>query len=189
MREVKFRIIVIHQMRLFGSGPCKNITSWWEGSPRHSRIWWKRGDRQSEYYQREKKNQLDEQLILRILRQTPHVSGVSRSIIRSTSVCILRQPLHVSGVSRPIIRRYIRMYTTSTSTCFGRVKAHHQEVHPYVYYVNIYMFRACQGPSSRGTSIRIQQLGVIILFRWLSVVLVGLEQSCKEKPTSCTTYS
>ena len=25
------------------------------------------------------------------------------------------------------------MYTTSTSTCFGRVKAHHQEVHPYVY--------------------------------------------------------
>jgi len=39
---------------------------------------------------RVKKNQLDAQLIL----------------------SILRQPLHVSGVSNPIIRRYNRMYTT-----------------------------------------------------------------------------
>jgi hypothetical protein len=50
----------------------------------------KAGDRQSEYYDRAKKNQLDEQLIL----------------------SIFRQPLYVSGVSRPIIRRYNHIYTT-----------------------------------------------------------------------------
>jgi len=43
------------------------------------------------YKKREKKNQLDAQLIL----------------------SIFRQPLHVSDVSRPIIRRYNRMYTTT----------------------------------------------------------------------------
>ena len=61
---------------------------------------------------------------------------------------IFHQPLHVSGVSRPIIRRYKSMYTTiginccihavvqyisSTSTCFGRIQAHHQEIQKYVY--------------------------------------------------------
>ena len=40
-------------------------------------------------YNRTKRNQLDEQLIL----------------------SIFRQPVHVSGVSRPIFRRYNRMYT------------------------------------------------------------------------------
>jgi len=47
-----------------------------------------------------------------------------------------------------------------------------------VYFVNLYMFRAYLGPSSGGTTVCIQQLVVIILFRWLSVVLVGLESSC-----------
>jgi hypothetical protein len=46
-------------------------------------------------YNRVKKNQLDAQLIL----------------------SILHQPLHVSGVSRPIIRRYNRMYTTTGTYC------------------------------------------------------------------------
>jgi len=36
-----------------------------------------------------------------------------------------------------------------------------------VYFVNLYMFRACLGPSSGGTAVCIQ---LIILFRLLSVV-------------------
>jgi hypothetical protein len=44
-----------------------------------------------------------------------------------------------------------------------------------VYFVKLYMFRACLGPSSGGTTVCIQQLVLIILFRWLSVVLVRLE--------------
>jgi len=39
----------------------------------------------------------------------------------------------------------------------------------------LYMFRAYLGPSSGGTTACIQQLVLVILFRWLSVVLVGLE--------------
>jgi len=45
-----------------------------------------------------------------------------------------------------------------------------------VYFVNLYMFRAYLGPSSAGTTVCIQQLVLIILFSWLSVVLVGLVQ-------------
>jgi len=44
-----------------------------------------------------------------------------------------------------------------------------------VYFVNLYMFQAYLGPSSGGTTVCIQQLVFIILFRRLSVVLVGLE--------------
>jgi len=44
-----------------------------------------------------------------------------------------------------------------------------------VYIVNLYMFRAYLGPSSGGTTVCIQQLVLIILFRRLSVVLVWLE--------------
>ena len=43
-----------------------------------------------------------------------------------------------------------------------------------VYFVNLYMFRAYLGPSSGGKTLCIQQLELIILFRWLSLVLVGL---------------
>jgi len=43
-----------------------------------------------------------------------------------------------------------------------------------VYFVNLYMFRAYLGPSSGGTTVCIQQLVLIILFKWLSVVLVEL---------------
>jgi len=46
-----------------------------------------------------------------------------------------------------------------------------------VYFINLYMFRAYLGPSSWGTTVCIQQLVLIILFRWLSVALVGLESS------------
>jgi hypothetical protein len=45
-----------------------------------------------------------------------------------------------------------------------------------VYFINFYMFRAYLGPSSGVITICIQQLVLIIVFRWLSVVLVGLEQ-------------
>jgi len=44
-----------------------------------------------------------------------------------------------------------------------------------VYFFNLYMFRTYLGPSSGGTTVCILQLVLIILFRWLSVVLVGLE--------------
>jgi hypothetical protein len=59
-----------------------------------------------------------------------------------------------------------------------------------VYFVNLYMFRAYLGSSSGGTNVCIQQLVLIVLFRWLSVVLVGLESN----PTryilriSCASY-
>jgi hypothetical protein len=46
-----------------------------------------------------------------------------------------------------------------------------------VYFVNLYMFRAYLGPSLGGTTICIQQLVIIIPFRRLSVVLVGMESS------------
>ena len=49
----------------------------------------------------------------------------------------------------------ITQYISSTSMCFG----------------------AYLGLSSGGTTVCIQQLVLIILFRWLSVVLVGLEDS------------
>jgi len=39
-----------------------------------------------------------------------------------------------------------------------------------VYFVNLYVFRAYLGPSRGGTTICIQHLVLIILFRWLSVV-------------------
>jgi len=45
-----------------------------------------------------------------------------------------------------------------------------------LYSVNLYMFRAYLGPSSGGTAVCIQHSVLIILFRRLSVVLVGLEQ-------------
>jgi len=48
-------------------------------------------------------------------------------------------------------------YISSTSTYFGRIFAHHQEVQQYVYN-NWYL---------------------LFFFRWLSVVLFGLEQSNK----------
>ena len=40
-----------------------------------------------------------------------------------------------------------------------------------LYFVNLYMFRAYLGPSSGVTTVCIQHLVLIILFRWLSVVL------------------
>jgi hypothetical protein len=46
-----------------------------------------------------------------------------------------------------------------------------------VYFVNLYMFRVYLGPSSGGTTMCIQQLVLIIAFRWLSVVLVGFIES------------
>jgi len=46
-----------------------------------------------------------------------------------------------------------------------------------VYYVYLYMFRAYLGPSSGGTTVCIQHLVLIILFRWLSVVLVGFQSN------------
>ena len=49
-----------------------------------------------------------------------------------------------------------------------------------VHFINFYMFRTYLGPSSGGTTLSVRQLVFIILFWLLSVVLVGLEQSCKE---------
>jgi len=48
-----------------------------------------------------------------------------------------------------------------------------------VYYVKLYMFRAYLDPSSGGTTVCVQQLVFIILFRWQSVVLVGLYRDAR----------
>jgi len=45
-----------------------------------------------------------------------------------------------------------------------------------VYFINLYMFRAYLGLSSGNTTVWIQQLVLIVLFRRLSVVLVGLDR-------------
>jgi hypothetical protein len=80
--EVKFHIISFHQVRLFGSSDGKKRRFLVTEFKKISENLVKAGDRQGEYYDRAKKNQLDEQLILSIFRQPQHVSGVSRSIIR-----------------------------------------------------------------------------------------------------------
>ena len=48
----------------------------------------------------------------------------------------------------------------------------------------LYMFRAYLGPSSGGTTVCIQKLVLIFLFRRLSFVLVGLEQSNQDNSQS-----
>ena len=53
-----------------------------------------------------------------------------------------------------------------------------------VYLFNLYMFRAYLGPSSGGTTLCIQQLVLIILLRWQSVVLFGLFQSKQDNRES-----
>jgi hypothetical protein len=50
-----------------------------------------------------------------------------------------------------------------------------------IYFVNLCIFRAYLCPSSGDTTLRIQPLVLNILFRWLSVVLVGLEQSIQDR--------
>jgi len=56
-----------------------------------------------------------------------------------------------------------------------------------LYFVNLYMFRAYLGPSSGRTNVCIQQLVLIILFRWVYVVLVALEsnQDNRQKSKLC----
>jgi len=45
-----------------------------------------------------------------------------------------------------------------------------------IYFVNLYKFQAYLGPSSEGTTVCIQQL-VLIIFIWLTIVLVGSESN------------
>jgi len=49
-----------------------------------------------------------------------------------------------------------------------------------VYFVNLYMFRACLGPSSGGTTICTQEFVLIVL----SVVLVGSESNQDNRQSS-----
>jgi len=49
-----------------------------------------------------------------------------------------------------------------------------------VCFVSLYMFWAYVGPSPGSTTVCIQQLVLIVLFRWLSAVLVGLFQSYQD---------
>jgi len=44
-----------------------------------------------------------------------------------------------------------------------------------VYFVNLYMFRPYLGPSSGGTTVCIQQLGIIVLIRWQFIVLIEFQ--------------
>jgi len=53
-----------------------------------------------------------------------------------------------------------------------------------VYFVNLYMFRAYLGPPSGGTNVCIEQSVLIILFRWLSVVLVGFQSKQNNRQSS-----
>ena len=53
-----------------------------------------------------------------------------------------------------------------------------------VFFVNLYMFRAYLGPSSGGTTVCIQQMVLIVLFRGLSVVLVQLESNQDNRQSS-----
>ena len=46
-----------------------------------------------------------------------------------------------------------------------------------VHFINLYMFWAYLGPWSGGTTACIQKLVLIIIFRWLSVVLVGFQDN------------
>ena len=117
MREFKFHIIALHQVRLFGSNPSKNIISWWQSSRRSSKIW------------------------------------LRRAIVRANIITAQRK-------------------TNLMHNLF------------LVYFVNLYMFRAYLGPSSGGTTACIQQLVLIILFRWLSVVLFGMESNQDSRQSS-----
>jgi len=57
-----------------------------------------------------------------------------------------------------------------------------------VYFVNLYMFRAYLGPSSGGTTVCIQQLVLIIIFRWVSVVRVGFQPNTDNRQSSNKNY-
>ena len=63
--------------------------------------------------------------------------------------------------------------TTSIKLCKEKTNLMHNLF--LVYIVNFYMFWKYLSPSSGGTTVCIQHLVLIIIFRWLSVVLVGLE--------------
>ena len=60
-----------------------------------------------------------------------------------------------------------------------------------VYFVNPYMFRAYLGPSSGGTTVCIQQLVLIILFSWMSVLLGRTTDSRLKRilSTNCCIYT
>ena len=64
---------------------------------------------------------------------------------------------------------------------YNRVKNNLMRILFLVHFVNLHMFRAYLDPSSGGTSICIQELVLILLFRWLSNVLVGLFQFNQDK--------
>jgi len=57
------------------------------------------------------------------------------------------------------------------------------ERHVLVYFVSLHMFRLYLGPSSGGTTVCIQQL-VLIIFRGMSVVLVGFESNQYNRQSS-----
>ena len=55
-----------------------------------------------------------------------------------------------------------------------------------VYFVSLYMFRAYLDPSSGGTTVCIQQLVLIIMFRRLSVVLFQSRQDKRQSSVTST---
>jgi len=56
-----------------------------------------------------------------------------------------------------------------------------------VYFVNLYIFRAYLGPSSGGTTVRIQQLVLITLFSCMSVVQDN--RHLRRVSTNCCTHT
>jgi len=77
---------------------------------------------------------------------------------------------HISlrhGVKYTHIRQTI-FFVLCIFSCFVQRKPILMRKLFLVYFVNLFMFRAYLGPSSGGTTLCIQQLVLIILFRWLS---------------------
>ena len=80
-------------------------------------------------------------------------------IFQTHSVMLLKRcSLFVCCVTRSLSGQSCKIKLTWCTTCNE------------VYFVNLNMFRAYLGPSSRGKTVCIKQLILIIIFRWLSAV-------------------
>jgi len=108
-----------------------------------------------------------------------HTKLPSKVVRRLPPFRDVRLPVSNSGQVPTVLTDFMSFFSlcfvdrASRYNCVKKINFTHNLF--LVYFVNLYMFRAYLGTSSGGTTVCIQQLVLITLFRGLSVVQVGLE--------------